>query len=190
MSVPTDIDSRNFQGVYVLNKGQSDSFDDVLRVQGMGWAKRKVVSSATPTLYIKHFKDSDGNEHVQTTQEGPMGLKGGSEERMLDGSRIQQESPAFGPVLHSIQRARVDELDSDWQKEGWSLDTIEHGVILARLEGDTSKGGKSWVTSQVWGFADIEGERKHVRKVHAKGSDEETIMCRLVYDYQGQNTKA
>ena len=51
----------------------------------MGWAKRKIIMSATPTLYIKHFKDSDGREHVQSIQEGPVGLKGNSEERVLNG---------------------------------------------------------------------------------------------------------
>ena len=51
----------------------------------MGWAKRKIITSATPTLYIKHFKDSDGREHVLSIQEGPVGLKGNSEERVLNG---------------------------------------------------------------------------------------------------------
>ena len=51
----------------------------------MGWAKRKIITSATPTLYIKHFKDSDGREHVQSIQEGPVGLKGNSEEQVLNG---------------------------------------------------------------------------------------------------------
>ena len=38
---------------------------------------------------------------------------------------------------------------------------------------------------QVWGFTEINSERRHARKVHFTGSAGEVIEARLVYDYIG-----
>ena len=43
----------------------------------------------------------------------------------------------------------------------------------------------TWTAVTVWGFADVGGERKHVRRVLGKKGKEE-LRIQLVYDYQGE----
>lgn len=37
---------------------------------------------------------------------------------------------------------------------------------------------------KIWGFSDIDGERKYTRRVHFTGPEGEDIKARLVYDYR------
>lgn len=41
-----------------------------------------------------------------------------------------------------------------------------------------------WTAEQIWGFMDIEGERRYCRNIVIRKKDERVNM-RLVYDYQG-----
>ena len=46
---------------------------------------RKLIASVTITLYVKHYKDDNGVEHIDIEQIGTGGFKGNYEERQLDG---------------------------------------------------------------------------------------------------------
>ena len=48
---------------------------------------------------------------------------------------------------------------------------------------DNEKAG--WTGEQIWGFATINGERRHVRRVIVKKGDT-ALKVRLVYDWQGK----
>lgn len=37
--------------------------------------------------------------------------------------------------------------------------------------------------AKVWGFAELNGERRHVRRIRMTGKDNEASYFRLVYDY-------
>ncbi len=37
---------------------------------------------------------------------------------------------------------------------------------------------------QIWGFATIDGEKRHVRRLHFTGPEGQIIQARIVYDYR------
>ena len=51
----------------------------------MSWFMRKLIASVTITLYVKHYKDDDGVEHIDVEQIGTGGFKGNFEPRQIDG---------------------------------------------------------------------------------------------------------
>lgn len=44
---------------------------------------------------------------------------------------------------------------------------------------------KGWTTEQIWGFAEVNGQRKHVRRILTKQKGKE-IRVRTVYDWVGK----
>lgn len=54
-------------------------------LKGMSWFMRKLIASVTITLYVKHYKDDDGVEHIDIEQIGTGGFKGNFEPRQIDG---------------------------------------------------------------------------------------------------------
>jgi hypothetical protein len=99
---------------------------------------------------------------------------------------------------------RLDELDNEFLRNGWLPDTVEHGAIDAYVKSDTQKSKRTWIAEQVrqpssildcfaclqailpiqvWGFEEINGERRHVRHVHFTGPKDEYIQARLVFDF-------
>lgn len=98
------------------NKSLSDDTDELLRLQGIGWVKRKIIARMTLTLYVKHYKvgaehkrvsrqanvwafqDDEGNEHIDIEQVGSGGFGGNKEQRLLTWQERPVEDPVFGPV--------------------------------------------------------------------------------------------
>ncbi|TDL28594.1 LCCL domain-containing protein [Rickenella mellea] len=183
MAAPADMTTLDISGEYVMNKAQSDPHDEILRLQGISWLTRNVIKLATITLYVKHYKDAEGIEHIDVQSVGTGGFKGNKEERTFDWQPREVSDPLFGPVVGKSRRTKIEAVDKEWLKEGWTQDTIEHDAVESYVESDTPKSGTSWVGHQIWGFAEIEGVRKHVRRVHFTGPKGEEITARLVYDY-------
>lgn len=82
------------------------------------------------------------------------------------------------------RRLPTDQIENEWQKEGWLADTTEHGAIQAHAMSNTEKSGNTWIADVIWGFAEVDGLRRHTRKVHFIGPKGEEINARLVYDYR------
>lgn len=74
---------------------------------------------------------------------------------------------------------KLSELEADeFLKSGWSQDTADGNVIEMQVESLAD----TWTAQQTWGMAEINGERRQVRKVLAqKGSKVHKIS--IVYDY-------
>lgn len=72
--------------------------DEILRLQGISWVKRKLIGSITITLYVKHYKDDEGKEHIDIEQIGTGGFKGNTELRIADWTFRSTDDPLFGPV--------------------------------------------------------------------------------------------
>ena len=49
-------------------------------------------------FYVKHYKDDEGNEHIDTDQVGTGGLKGSREARTLNWIERAVNSPVFGAI--------------------------------------------------------------------------------------------
>ncbi|KAG6832286.1 hypothetical protein H0H92_003519 [Tricholoma furcatifolium] len=170
------------------NKTLSDgNSDEILHLQGVSWFKRKAISLATVTLKIKHYKDSEGVEHVDIDQTLTGGFPGTTEKRTLTWTERKHEDHLFGPVIGKTRRTKVDALEDDFLKRDWSDDTLEHGVIQSYVESDTEKSAISWIADQTWGIELIgeAKERRYTRHVKFTGPKGEAIECRLIYDYHG-----
>lgn len=175
------------------NKSLSDAFDPVLALQGVGWLTRKTLGAATVTQHLKHHTAEDGtSSQIDIDQVITGGLKGSSEKRTLDWQWRGHSDWLFGTVKgHSrfttlstiLEGEGVTEDDAKYLAEGWLKETEEGEVIESFVENE----GNKWTAWQVWGFAEIGGERKHVRRIVVRKSDKNEVQrVRLVYDYAGE----
>ncbi|KZT05983.1 uncharacterized protein LAESUDRAFT_759867 [Laetiporus sulphureus 93-53] len=184
MAVPPEMTVLNISGKYIMSKSLSDHTDEILRLQGLGWLKRKIIRMGTLYLSIKHYTDENSIEHIDILQT-LSGLSNTDEDRILDWEPRPHEDDTFGNVLSQSKRVSIDEVDNEWLKKGWTKDTREMSLVLTRAESDTAKNGTRWVAVQTWGFEEINGEKRHVRHVDFTGPEKEKVQARLVYDYQG-----
>jgi len=186
------------------NKTLSDDIDPILSMQGVTWFNRTAISYATISLYVNHYKDENGVEHIDTDQRLTGGVPGTIENRILDWTPTGHYDYVFGAIIGKSRRLKVDEVEDHFLKDGWLSDTQEHGVICSWIGSDKEKSGYSWTSdevgsacrgiyvgidsrpspSQVWGFEEIQGERNYTR--HIKFSERpggKVVYARLVYDY-------
>ncbi|KIY64813.1 hypothetical protein CYLTODRAFT_401382 [Cylindrobasidium torrendii FP15055 ss-10] len=185
MSVSADFNTLNISGVFVMNKGLSGNTDEVLRLQGVGWMKRKAISMATITLTIKHYKDENEEEHIDIDQVLTGGVPGTTENRHLTWTPRENNDSLFGHVIGKSRRVKADVLEDELEhlKVGWTEDTYEHGLIQAYAESDTPKSGTTWVGNQTWGVEIINGERRYARHLKFLGPGGEDIQIKMVYDF-------
>ncbi|TBU48214.1 hypothetical protein BD309DRAFT_349362 [Dichomitus squalens] len=182
MAAPADKTTRDISGKYIMDKSLSDDNDEILRLQGVSWWTRKAISVATLYLDVKHFTE-DGVEHIEIVQT-LSGVKGTTENRILDGEERPHEDHVFGAVLSTSRRVTLDEIEYDHLKKDWSDDSFADGkIIYTQAKSDTSKSGKTWTAEQVWGFEQVNGEKRYTRHVRFVGPGGEIIEIRLVYQY-------
>lgn len=123
--------------------------DEILRLQGVSWVKRRIIASVTITLYTKHYIPEDGIERIDIQQVGTGGFKGNFEERILNWEEHDKNDSLFGYVVGKSKRLKVEEIEDEWQREGWSEDTFEHGAIRSLVWSDTPKSKTTWTGDQV-----------------------------------------
>jgi hypothetical protein len=150
---------------------------------------RRAIAWATITLHVKQY--TDGVTHIDIDQTATGGIKGTTELRTLDWQDRTHSDYMFGTL-----RARsrwIDRSSPDWT----ALDPF---LVDGLLDDDAERGGPAgepfvqslgvnddagWTAEQVWGFANVEGQRYHVhRVVVTKGDKVEKV--RLVYDWQAK----
>ncbi|KAJ7830724.1 hypothetical protein B0H14DRAFT_3464582 [Mycena olivaceomarginata] len=180
MAVPATFTSVDFNGKFTPNSSLSDSTETILEHQGVGWMKRKAINAITLTLGLRHFKDDSGVEHIEVSRT----VKGSSaekaEERVLDWKEVQNDDGMLGPVTTRARRVQVSELDVDFLKQGWTADTVQHGLVQISTRSD-----KPWTATQCWGIEDVKGERRYTRRIKFTGPKGQDVEARLVYDYLG-----
>ncbi|KIK70834.1 hypothetical protein GYMLUDRAFT_32907 [Collybiopsis luxurians FD-317 M1] len=169
----------NIAGKFKMNKALSESMDEMLNLQGVGWLKRKAMSTITITITIKHYENSNGVESLSLVQSIPGVDAEEPEEKVLNWVEQIKDTKMFGPCVTKARRVRIEELEDTYLKDGWDAETLEHGCILVHL---APQGKAGWSMIQTWGMETINGEKHHVRRISltAKG---ETLQNRIVYDY-------
>ena len=180
------------------NKSLSDAFDPVLSLQGIGWLTRKALGAATITQHLYQSpttgEDNTPTTHIKIDQLITGGLKGSVENRTLDWHYREHTDWLFGTVKgrsrYSTMAKTVEEGKSGGAKEedikflaeGWLKETEDGDIVESYVDNE----GNAWTAWQIWGFADIGGERKLTRKfVVRKKNKDEVVRFRLVYDYIG-----
>ena len=69
--------------------------------------------------------------------------------RPLDWQEREVEDKLFGSVVTKTKRAKADELEHDFLRQGWSQDSLDNGVIYSSGHSNTPKSGKTWVADIV-----------------------------------------
>ena len=178
--VPPEVSTANFSGTYTLNKTLSDSSDAVLKMQGVGWLVRQAVKYSTITVTMKDYVDEEGVRHVDVEQVSTGGIRN-EEERPVDWTWREKVDSIWGKLRGRTRFVKLSEVEDAYLKSGWDKGCQDGEV----LEGMIESLADTWTAQQIWGFAEVNGERKHVRRVlTSKGKEEHRI--RLVYDWKAQ----
>jgi len=180
MAAPPEITIKDLSGEWVMNKTLSDNTEPVLALQGIGWFKRKAIGLATVTLHTKQYEE-DGVVHIDIDQTATGGIKGTTELRVLDWSFREHNDHIFGDLNGRSRWIKLDnpEIPDPFLLEDW-LDA-EGEFVESYVDNENA----GWTGEQIWGFATVNGERYHVRRVIVKKGDT-ALKVRLVYDWQGK----
>lgn len=199
MAAPASIDVKSLDGKWVMNKSLSDAFDPVLSLQGIGWLTRKAIGAATVTQSLRQSsvtgEDGQPTTQIVIDQAITGGLKGSTETRILDWQYRGHTDWLFGTlqgrsrystlakILEESKGQGVTEEDAKYLAEGWLKETEEGDVVESYVDND----GNKWTGWQIWGFAEVGGERKLTRRFAIRRKDKnEVVRVRLVYDYAGE----
>jgi hypothetical protein len=146
----------------------------------VGWLTRKAIGLATVTLHIKEYEDDEGKTHVDIQQMATGGVKGTTENRTLDNTFREHSDWLFGNVKgRTGWVASKAEITDEFLLKGWEDAQTEFVV------GYVESLDRGWTATQVWGFQEVNGERRYARNiVVAKGS--ERVEMRLVYDFYSE----
>ncbi len=175
---------------HLQNKTLSDPHDAVLTLQGVGWLKRKAINLATVTLTIKQYNSAEGVNHIDIDSVATGGIKGTSEERILDWTARSHEDHVFGSLSGksrwiSTSGPEWAEVDS-FLKEGWlqGVEETKGPNGEANIQNHVVNQANGWEATQVWGFAEVNGTRYHARRVIVRKLDgSEELKIRLIYDW-------
>jgi hypothetical protein len=181
------------------NKTLSDSPDPVLALQGVGWLTRKAIGLATVTQHLKQSpttgEDGKPTTQIDIEQFATAGVKGSTEKRTLDWQYRGHTDWLFGTlqgrsryntlnaILEESKGKGIEEEDAKYLAEGWLKETEEGEIVESFVDND----GAKWTGWQVWGFAEINGERRMTRRfaIRRKNADE-VVRIRLTYDWVGE----
>ncbi|KAJ7573449.1 hypothetical protein C8J56DRAFT_840139 [Mycena floridula] len=179
MAVPQEFTILDMSGKFTVNKALSDidKADSVLALQGIEETKRQAIQTGNVTLSIKHYTDNAGVEHVDIETTVAEGMPVNKEERLLDGKEYNNHHPLFGTVRASFSRTKPSEIKEEYLKNGWSTDSLEHGLVYV-----VGGNGTTWSGKQTWGIEEVNGERRYTRHMCFSGAGGEQIHGRLVYD--------
>ncbi|KKY39915.1 hypothetical protein UCDDA912_g00068 [Diaporthe ampelina] len=180
MAAPAEKTLRDLNGTWVMNKSLSDSADPALALQGVGWLTRKAIGLATVTLHVKEYVDDAGLTHVDIQQTATGGVKGTAENRTLDDTFREHSDWLFGNVKgRTGWVASREAIADEFLQKGWEPAQAEFVV------GYVESLDRGWTATQVWGFQEVNGERRYARNiVVAKGA--ERVEMRLVYDFYSE----
>lgn len=178
MAAPPHKTLQSLAGRWKLNKNQSDEFGQILAIQGVNALLRKAISVASVQLKIS--QPSQEEIYMEQTATAAS-IPGTTEEYILDWRWRRNHDAFFGDIdgrsrWISQKDARADGADGTWL-EGDSEDVLIQAV--------GKKPEDAWEATHLWGFEEIDGERKHTRRVKVTRQDGETINVRMIYDYDG-----
>ncbi|KAF5698917.1 hypothetical protein FGLOB1_11708 [Fusarium globosum] len=185
MAAPAEKTTSDLSGKWVLNKTLSDSSEPILSLQGIGYLTRKGIGLATITLDINQYNappkppntSTDVFTHIDITQSAS-GLSSTHENRCLDFNNREHTDWLFGTVRGRSRFVTLDEIEEDFLKTGWL--TEGDGKFIQSIAESVDNG---WVANQIWGFEEINGERRYVRHILVTNGDKK-VTAKLIYDYQ------
>ncbi len=179
MAVPNEITVKNLSGTYTLNRQLSDSSQSVLKMQGVNFLVRQAVAYSTVDVTLKQYTSPDGVQHLDQDQASTGGIKN-FEDRVMDWEQGEKSNWIWGKVSGKSRYTKLDSIEDEYLREGWSRDCVDGEVVEGYVESVTDK----WSATQIWGFAEVEGVRRHVRRILAKKPGSADLRIRMVYDWK------
>ncbi|KAG9314246.1 hypothetical protein JVU11DRAFT_5033 [Chiua virens] len=185
MAAPSEVTTKAMSGKFLMNKSLSDSFDEILQLQGVSWLTRRAISLFNVVLVIKHTTDEAGLEQIDIDNKVSGGVNASSEDRTLDWVERDEDDNIFGRVIGKARRIPVEEITDEFLKKDWTQDTIDNDIVLTDSWSTPGKNNYKWRAIQTWGFAMVNGERRYVRHTtFTSDKRQNPIHTRLVYDYR------
>jgi hypothetical protein len=139
---------------------------------------RKTISSASPRLKISQPHPNEIRIEQTATAEG---IPGTTEQYILNHKWRENRGPFFGQIRGRSRWTDRSEVEEEGLRGG--LDELDEGALIEATGGDVDG---HWRATHVRGFLEIQGHRKHVRKVVVKGKDGEEVRVMMVYDRDRQ----
>ncbi|KAJ5592074.1 hypothetical protein N7537_008978 [Penicillium hordei] len=142
MVAPGNITIDDLTGRWSMNLQLSDSYDSILKVQGINWLTRKVLNVGSITMTIKQYADEAGVTHLTIDSKSGSGL----------------------PGPHSLGEPGRPSIP--WLADGWEQGTTR--AILMTTEHLDIDG----ITYQAGGFEQLNGEHRYVRHIEVRKGGE------------------
>lgn len=118
-------------------------------MQGVGWLPRTIIKSTTVTLFVKHYKDGEGTEHIDIRQTITGGISGPPDHRTLDWTFHKGDHGVFGAIITKTRRTPVAEVIDEYLNSGWLPDVSRDGAIQSHAEADQEKNSRRWKSDMV-----------------------------------------
>ncbi|KHN93857.1 uncharacterized protein MAM_08279 [Metarhizium album ARSEF 1941] len=184
MAAPADKTLKNLNGQWTVNKELSESTDAALTIQGIGYLIRTGISYATVSIGVNQYEappkppneSADIFVHIDIEQSAS-GLANTQENRCLDNTYREHSDRLFGHVRGRSTWLAPDEIEDAYLKNGWDAEA-DGKLIFSHVESLDA----GWTATQVWGFQQVNGERRYCRNIVVAKNDERAEF-RLVYDY-------
>ncbi|KAK2600233.1 hypothetical protein QQS21_005029 [Conoideocrella luteorostrata] len=184
MAAPAEKTLKNLNGSWTVDSELSESTDPALAIQGISYLVRTGISYATISIAVNQY---DGppkppNESTETfthvdIDQSASGLTSTQENRCLDNTWREHSDWLFGNVKGRTTWVSLDEVEDTYLKTGWETEG-DGKFILSHVESQDS----GWTATQLWGFQQVNGERRYCRNIVVAKGDERAEF-RLVYKY-------
>lgn len=183
MAAPPSKTLQALSGKWQLNKSCSDDFASVLALQGVNMLIRKAATAASIHLNIVQT-DEQSIKMAQSVTSG--NIPGTTEDYTLDWEWRTNHDSFFGDVSGrsrwvSVEQSRQTEVLGDGEGE-W----IEGDSDGKLIEAEGKKEDGEWRAHHLWGFEQVDGQRRHTRRVYVENKKGENIRVRMVYDFMGE----
>ncbi|CAI7662729.1 unnamed protein product [Penicillium crustosum] len=129
MAAPGNIAIDDLTGRKSMNLQLSESYDSILKVQGVNWLTRKVLNVGNITMTIKQYADKAGFTHLTIDSKSGSGVPGSIENRLLNNETRHASHPLFGKITGCTARVNLADLPSAWLADGWEQGTTRAIII-------------------------------------------------------------
>ena len=167
----------NLSGKWKLNKSISDDITQVLAIQGTNVLLRKAIATASVTLDITQPHE---NEYSIKQTATSASIPGTTEQYSLDFQWRDNKDPFFGDVRGRSKWIDAEEVKEKYSDLGSGLEPEEDGKFILAEGG---KPDETWSAFRIWGFEEIDGQRRYVQRVKVWNKGGEEVRVNMVYDY-------
>ena len=175
MAAPPEKSLAKLTGQWKLNKSLSADVAKILALQGTSSLVCKAIASASVTLTVSQPGD---NEYSIKQTATAAAIPGTTEQYILDFEWRTNKDPFFGEVRGrskwiSLEEAIKMEIEGHWE------DSDNGRLLLA----EGGKGDGEWEAQRVWGFEQMEGQRRWTQTVKLWNKGGEHLNGKMVYDF-------